>query len=201
MVSLQHEYGIFGGRAGSHILALLRELRMPVVTTLHTILRDPNSGQRLGHIHITPYRDAAQITSGTLAYTLGAGKAIISTPYWYAEEMLAEERGTLVPFNDPQALAGQVIELLGNESKRHILPRLSSRSSHWVNALGNCLRSNWTTCAASRMTQAYCNMPSSSFPIIVKVTPPTITPYVSIMALRIPVLPWPRPVFAPCWSG
>jgi glycosyltransferase involved in cell wall biosynthesis len=269
MVSLQHEYGIFGGKAGSYILTLLRELRMPVVTTLHTILRDPNpdqrrvleeivslsdrvvvmsergaeflqtiyhvpeekidliphgipdvpfvdpsfnkdlfgvegksvllsfgllsankgienviaalpiilskypnvvymivgathphviqnegetyrlSLQRLAHekgvegnvifynrfvsleelvqfisaadIYITPYLDAAQITSGTLAYTLGAGKAIISTPYWYAEEMLAEERGALVPFSDPQALAGQVMDLLGNESKRHAM--------------------------------------------------------------------------------
>ena len=46
MVSLQHEYGIFGGKAGSYILTLLRELRMPVVTTLHTILQDPNPDQR-----------------------------------------------------------------------------------------------------------------------------------------------------------
>ena len=46
VVSLQHEYGIFGGRAGSHVLALLRELRMPIVTTLHTILQDPNPDQR-----------------------------------------------------------------------------------------------------------------------------------------------------------
>src|ERR1700690_114720 len=46
MVSLQHEYGIYGGRAGSYILALLRELRMPIVTTLHTILREPNEEQR-----------------------------------------------------------------------------------------------------------------------------------------------------------
>src|SRR5206468_4498161 len=46
LVCLQHEYGIFGGRAGSHILALLRELRMPIVTTLHTILRDPDPDQR-----------------------------------------------------------------------------------------------------------------------------------------------------------
>jgi glycosyltransferase involved in cell wall biosynthesis len=267
LVCLQFEYGIFGGRAGSHILALLRDLRVPVVTTLHTILREPDAHQRrvlmevaglsdrlvvmskrgveflqeiyqvapekidliphgipdlpfvdpsfhkdlfgvegkivllsfgllsankgienvisalpailakhpnvvyfivgathphvLRHdgetyrfslqwlaqengvegqvifynrfvsleelvefigaadIYITPYLNPAQIVSGTLAYTLGAGKAVISTPYWYAEEMLAEERGALVPFRDPAALAKQVIDLLDNEAKRH----------------------------------------------------------------------------------
>src|SRR5512142_334753 len=46
MVSLQHEYGIFGGRAGAHILALLRDLRMPVVTTLHTVLKNPDPDQQ-----------------------------------------------------------------------------------------------------------------------------------------------------------
>ncbi|MGO8925493.1 MAG: hypothetical protein ACLQU3_01015 [Limisphaerales bacterium] len=46
VLNLQHEFGIFGGPAGSHVLALLRELRMPIVTTLHTLLREPNADQR-----------------------------------------------------------------------------------------------------------------------------------------------------------
>lgn len=269
LVCLQFEYGIFGGRAGSHILSLLRELRMPIVTTLHTILKNPDPDQRrvleevaalsdrlvvmsergseflqdiyqvplekidmiphgipdvpfvdpsfnkdlfgvegkivllsfgllssskgietvisalpdiVAHypdivyivvgathphviqqegetyrlslqwlaqqkgvesnvifynrfvsseelvqfisaadIYITPYFNETQITSGTLAYTLGAGKAIISTPYWYAQEILSEGRGVLVPFRDPAALAEQVINLLDNEAERHAM--------------------------------------------------------------------------------
>ena len=269
LVCLQFEYGIFGGRAGSHILTLLRDLRMPIVTTLHTILDAPSPEQRLvmeevaalsdrlvvmsergseylqkvyhvspekidliphgipdvpfvdpsfnkdlfgvegktvilsfgllsaskgietviaalpeivarypdtvyivvgathphvlqhegesyrlslqwlaqqkgvehhvifynrfvsleelvefigaADIYITPYLNEAQIVSGTLAYTVGAGKAVISTPYWYAQEMLADKRGVLVPFRDPAALAEQVINLLGNEAERHAM--------------------------------------------------------------------------------
>ncbi len=60
-------------------------------------------------IYLTPYLNPAQIVSGTLAYTLGAGKAIVSTPYWHAEELLAEGRGLLVPFGDTQAIVAQVI--------------------------------------------------------------------------------------------
>lgn len=269
LVCLQFEYGIFGGKAGSHILALLRGLRMPIVTTLHTILKDPDPKQRrvlkevaalsdrlvvmsergteflheiydvpldkidmiphgipdlpfvdpsfnkdlfgvegkivllsfgllssnkgietvisalpdivalypnvvyivvgathphviqqegetyrlslqwlaqqkgvesnvifynrfvsleelaefigAADIYITPYLNEAQITSGTLAYTVGAGKAVISTPYWYAQEMLSDGRGVLFPFRDPKALAEKVINLLDNEAERHAM--------------------------------------------------------------------------------
>jgi glycosyltransferase involved in cell wall biosynthesis len=269
IVSLQHEFGIFGGPAGGHILAFLRELRMPVVTTLHTVLREPRSDQRrimqelislstrlvvmaergrqmlediygappdkinliahgihdvgfvdptyfkdqfgvegkivlltfgllspnkgiecvlnalptilaefpnvvyiiLGATHpnelrehgeayrlslellakknkiekniifynrfvdlenlkefigaadlyLTPYLNEAQITSGTLAYAFGAGKAVVSTPYWHAAELLAEDRGVLVPFGDPQAMAREVIGLLRDDTRRHAI--------------------------------------------------------------------------------
>src|SRR3972149_3912169 len=72
-------------------------------------------------IYITPYHNEAQIASGTLAYTLGAGKAVISAPYWYAQEILSEGRGVLVPFHDPAAVAKQVINLLDNEAERHAM--------------------------------------------------------------------------------
>src|SRR5213593_1242720 len=69
-------------------------------------------------IYITPYLNEAQITSGTLSYTFGAGKAVISTPYWHAAELLADDRGVLVPFGDAQAIAREVIGLLRDETRR-----------------------------------------------------------------------------------
>ncbi len=72
-------------------------------------------------IYITPYKHKAQVVSGTLAYALSAGKAIISTPYLHAVELLDEERGALVPFDDPEAIATKTVELLDNATARHAM--------------------------------------------------------------------------------
>jgi glycosyltransferase involved in cell wall biosynthesis len=282
LVCLQHEFGIFGGKAGSHILELLDKLHMPVVTTLHTVLDDPSPKYRsamerltdlsdrfvvmsqsavnilkvvydipqeqiayiphgipdtpfvdpnyykehfnllgrrilltfgllsenkgieyvlrglpkvieqfpdviyivLGATHphvlewegekyreslqdlvkelgierhvmfknqfvpfetlceylsaadlyVTPYVNEDQITSGTLAYAMGTGKAVISTPYWYAEEMLSGGRGCLVPFKDDKEMADNIIDLFRNEAKRHQMRKRAydfNRNATW----------------------------------------------------------------------
>lgn len=74
-------------------------------------------------IYITPYLNEAQITSGTLAYAVGMGKAVISTPYWYAKELLGSDRGILIPFDDPAAATRAVIEVLENKTKSNGLRR------------------------------------------------------------------------------
>ncbi len=88
-------------------------------------------------IYITPYRHEAQVVSGTLAYALGAGKAIISTPYWHAIELLDDRRGALVPFQDPDAIAQKTIELLTTPALRHAMRKrayLFARDMVWKKA-------------------------------------------------------------------
>lgn len=289
VVSLQHEYGIFGGKCGSHVLTLLQELRMPVVTTLHTILttpsalqrstleqviglsarvvvmsehgaqtlrelhrvpaeridviphgiplaahgtrgkqqlgfagqnviltfgllspdkgveyvleampailaRNPNTvfvvlgathphvrehhgeayrlelqsrSRRLGiaesvvfhdrfvgddelaeflsaaDIYVTPYLNPQQSTSGTLARAVAAGRAVISTPYWHARELLADGRGVLVPARDAAAIAQAAIALLSNEA---------GRASIGQRAAEHALGSSWPVVARSYLT-------------------------------------------------
>jgi glycosyltransferase involved in cell wall biosynthesis len=292
VVSLQHEFGIYGGNAGGHILTFLHDLRRPVVTTLHTVLPEPSIAQRrvmdqlvelstrlvvmtqrscsiirevynvpehkidhivhgipdrpfadpnfykdqfgvegkyvgltfgllspnkgietvlkalpevirkvpnfmyliLGATHpslvrsegetyrislermakelgiqkhvsfynrfvelreltdfigaadlyITPYLNAAQAVSGTLAYSFGCGQAVISTPYWHAEELLDDDRGVLVPFADSPALAREMIALLSDDQRRHAMRKrayLFGREMVWSHVAGLYLNS------------------------------------------------------------
>lgn len=78
-------------------------------------------------VYLTPYLSKEQIVSGTLAYAMACGKAIISTPYWHAEELLANNRGKLVPFRDVNALANQLRELLNNRRVRDSLRKRAYR--------------------------------------------------------------------------
>ncbi len=282
VVCLQHEFGIFGGEAGSHVMALLSRLTMPIVTTLHTVLAEPRPMRRsvlkrivdasssvivmakkarhllrtvydvpsekieviphgipdfafiepdvakaklgfvgktiiltfgllspnkgiecmidampsilesrpdtiyvvLGATHpnlvrsegeayrerlaarafalgvaehvvflnrfvdqatlldfismcdvyVTPYLNEAQMTSGTLAYSFGLGKAVVSTPYWHAQELLADGGGVLVPFADAKAIGREIAGLLSDDPRRNAMRERAysgSRSMTW----------------------------------------------------------------------
>jgi glycosyltransferase involved in cell wall biosynthesis len=85
-------------------------------------------------VYVTPYLNEAQMTSGTLAYSFGLGKAVVSTPYWHAQELLAEGRGVLVPFGESTAIAIQIAGLLTDDARRNAMRKqayLSSRSMTW----------------------------------------------------------------------
>src|SRR6202023_4010047 len=73
----------------------------------------------MGDVYVTPYLNEAQMTSGTLAYSFGLGKAVVSTPYWHARELLAEGRGVLVPFADSAALGNEISALLTDDVRRN----------------------------------------------------------------------------------
>lgn len=85
-------------------------------------------------VYVTPYQNRQQVTSGALAYAFGAGKAVVSTPYWHAEELLADGRGILVPFQDPAAIAQAIIHLLDDDVMRNTMRKKAyqhSRSMVW----------------------------------------------------------------------
>ena len=86
-------------------------------------------------VYATPYLNEAQMTSGTLAYSFGLGKAVISTPYWHARELLDDGRGILVPFGDSQAIGAEIAALLTNDVRRHAMRKrayAASRSMTWA---------------------------------------------------------------------
>ena len=309
LVCLQHEFGIYGGKSGSHITELLKHLKMPIITTLHTVLREPNLDQRVvmhkiaarserlivmsqyssrvlqkvfgvraekidliphgipdlpferpdvykevfscqgksvlltfgllspnkgfesviqamprilsshsnavyliagathpqvraregnryrdqlqalakelgveeevifhnrfvspqemaalvgsADIYITPYCHEAQAVSGTLAYAMGAGKAIISTPYWHAAELLDHGRGMLVPFENPAAIATATVALLTNDKARQAMRErayLYARSMVWNRVAQSYMRS-FVEASATRMQPAHLGYP------------------------------------------
>ena len=85
-------------------------------------------------IYVTPYHSLKQLTSGTLSFAVGTGKAVVSTPYWAAEELLADGRGKLVPFGDSNEIAKAIVEILTNESLFYSLRRRAydyGRSRTW----------------------------------------------------------------------
>jgi len=86
-------------------------------------------------VYVTPYLNEAQMTSGTLAYSFGLGKAVVSTPYWHAKELLSDGRGILVPFGDAKALSAEISGLLANDVRRQAMRKrayAASRSMTWV---------------------------------------------------------------------
>ena len=86
-------------------------------------------------VYVTPYLNEAQMTSGTLAYSFGLGKAVVSTPYWHAKELLADGRGILVPFGDAEAIGREISGLLTNDVRRHAMRKrayAASRSMTWA---------------------------------------------------------------------
>jgi glycosyltransferase involved in cell wall biosynthesis len=85
-------------------------------------------------VYVTPYLNEAQMTSGTLAYSFGLGKPVVSTPYWHARELLADGRGILVPFGDAAAIGSEIAELLTDDARRQAMCRRAyavSRTMTW----------------------------------------------------------------------
>jgi glycosyltransferase involved in cell wall biosynthesis len=104
-------------------------------------------------VYVTPYLNEAQMTSGTLAYSFGLGKPVVSTPYWHARELLAHGRGVLVPFGDAATIGSEIAELLTDDARRQAMCRRAyavSRTMTWeraaeryVSAFENARQGHW----------------------------------------------------------
>ena len=129
-----------GDKYRASLQALAKEVGVESQVIFHNRFVSPEEmAEFIGaaDIYITPYRHEAQVVSGTLAYALGAGKAIISTPYWHAIELLDDQRGALVPFQNPDAIAQKTIELLDTPAIRHAMRKrayLFARDMVWKKA-------------------------------------------------------------------
>jgi glycosyltransferase involved in cell wall biosynthesis len=106
-------------------------------------------------VYVTPYLNEAQMTSGTLAYSFGLGKAIVSTPYWHARELLANGLGVLAPFRDAAALSAEIVTLLTHADHRNDLRQrayAASRSMTWENVAARHMTLLESVSRASRPT-------------------------------------------------
>jgi len=114
----------YGEKYRTGLVALVEELGLQehvIFDNRFVSLEELYAWLMAADIYITPYLNEAQIVSGTLSYAIGAGNAILSTPYWYAKELLAEGRGRLFNFGDSEALAAALRDLLSNKSKLKLL--------------------------------------------------------------------------------
>jgi glycosyltransferase involved in cell wall biosynthesis len=116
---------------------MVRDLGLQRNVVFHNqFVSDEELFQFLGaaDIYVTPYLHKEQLTSGTLAFAVGTGKAVVSTPYWAAEELLADGRGKLVRFEDSEHLAQSIVEILSNNSLFHRMKKAAyeyGRSMTW----------------------------------------------------------------------
>lgn len=114
----------YGEKYRSGLIALVFELGLQehvIFDDRFVSLEELYAWLMAADVYITPYLNEAQIVSGTLSYAIGAGNAIISTPYWYAKEMLADGRGQLINFGDADALAVALGDLLADKTKLKLM--------------------------------------------------------------------------------
>jgi glycosyltransferase involved in cell wall biosynthesis len=156
-----------GDRYRDQLQALARELGVEREVIFHNRFFSPREmASEVGSadIYITPYCHVAQAVSGTLAYAMGAGKAIISTPYWHAAELLDDGRGTLVPFEDPDAIAAAAIDLLDNDAERHAMRKrayLYARNMVWNRVAQSYMRS-FSRAQAHRTQSVHLGFPAQA---------------------------------------